>query len=337
MFSGEAYDAAKPYVDRVMLEYFYAYTVLKQCLEAAKTVSLFTDEQVADFNGVDKFEYLHTVSDTVTIDDELEKITDQIFDASSEKSVVSHYTAFRYNAQHDRNVFVNKGTESIVIAKKVRQIRPSCRGQYGSGSKLADSLFNAGKNDISSAIAKNALSSSSMKVLYDYYRSRYPGITFIWEALDDKGVTLTEDGLVSFTEAGSYQVRVRSGEYVSDWFWVNADTESEEYATLSLLDEDDSLIENIALHRGEEITPPADPVKDGYTFAGWSQPIPERMPADDIEIYAVWTKNAETLFLPDSKPSGKDSNHNTGAAAGLGAAALAAAAVITVMNRRKSR
>ena len=630
MFSGEAYDAAKPYVDRVMLEYFYAYTVLKQCLEAAKTVSLFTDEQVAAFNEVDKFEYLNTVSDTVTIDDELEKITDQIFDASSEKSVVSHYTAFKYNAQHDRNVFVNKGTECIPVAEKVRQIRPSYKPERGSGSDFADSVYNKGKNDISSSIAKNAVSSSSMKALYDYYRSRYPGITFIdylkktdidasafvadhtsffpvsdkisdvhtfgsyrndyyagftgfdpraakteektvnwyhrsmrgmtnqvyfevynnsvlvfdkgkrtlaentaekilrkmpgadlsvdvhepygpvgfpvvfyvgeaerpveshwevdflsasypvkckgyvweaqelpedgititekgmvsftksgwfhvrvkatnildeyvysnwitltvyekgddsepseisettpyteadentrfiinysynglvgaepdrierpreayppyngweessetypshkrfmvcaydgtgreinvkytWEAREDKGITLTEDGLVSFSEAGSYQVRVRSGEYVSDWFWVNADTESDEYATVSLLDDDDRVIKNITLRWGEEITPPADPVKDGYTFAGWSQPIPERMPADDIEIYATWTKNAETRSLPDSKPSGKDSNPNTGAAAGLGAAALAAAAVITVMNRRKSR
>ena len=160
-------------------------------------------------------------------------------------------------------------------------------------------------------------------------------VKYTWEAREDKGITLTEDGLVSFSEAGSYQVRVRSGEYVSDWFWVNADTESDEYATVSLLDDDDRVIKNITLRWGEEITPPADPVKDGYTFAGWSQPIPERMPADDIEIYATWTKNAEPQ--PETKPEKKDSNPNTGAAAGLGAAALAAAAVITVMNRRKSR
>ena len=40
---------------------------------------------------------------------------------------------------------------------------------------------------------------------------------------------------------------------------------------------------------------------------------------------------------PESKPSGKDSNPGTGAAVGLGMAVLAAAAVIIVMNRRKSR
>ena len=626
MFSGEAYDAAQPYVDRVMLEYFYAYTVLKQCLEAAKTVSLFTEEQVAAFNEVDKFEYLHTVSDTVTIEDELEKITDQIFDASNEKSVVSHYTAFKYNAQHDRNVFVNKGTECIPVADKVRQIRPSRGGQYGYGSDLADSLFNAGKNDISSAIAKNALSSSSMKALYDYYRSRYPGITFIdylkksdidasafvadhtsffpvsdkisdihttgpyrndyyagftgidprtakteektvnwyhrtlrgmtarvsfevynnsmlvfdkgkrtlaentaekilkkvpgadlsvsvhepygpvgfpvvfyvgeaeraleshwdvnfyssaspaqckgyvweaqelpedgikitdkgmvsftksgwfhvrvkatnilneyvysnwitltvfekgddsdppgssettqyteadentrfiigysynglvgaepdrierpreayppdngwdessetypshkrlmvhaydgtgkeinvrytWEAREDKGITLTGDGLVSFTEPGSYQVRVRSGEAVSDWIWINADTESDEYATVTLLDDDDRVIKNITLRWDEEITPPADPVKDGYTFAGWSEPIPERMPADDTAIYATWTKNAEPPA--ETTPGEKDVNPNTGAAAAIGLAGLAAAAAILARKKNK--
>ena len=40
---------------------------------------------------------------------------------------------------------------------------------------------------------------------------------------------------------------------------------------------------------------------------------------------------------PESKPSGKDSNPGTGATVGLGMAVLAAAAVIIVMNRRKSR
>ncbi|SDB56706.1 hypothetical protein SAMN02910317_02957 [Ruminococcaceae bacterium FB2012] len=158
-------------------------------------------------------------------------------------------------------------------------------------------------------------------------------VRYTWEAREDKGITLTRDGLVSFTEAGSYQVRVRSGEAVSDWIWINADTESDEYATLSLLDEDDSLIENITLHWGEEITPPADPVKDGYTFAGWSQPIPERMPADDTEIYAVWTKNAETPA--ETAPREKDVNPDTGAAAAIGLAGLAAAAVILARKKNK--
>ena len=165
-------------------------------------------------------------------------------------------------------------------------------------------------------------------------------VKYTWEARENKGITLTEDGLVSFTEPGSYQVRVRSGEYVSDWFWVNADTESDEYATVSLLDDDNRVIKNITLRIknitlrwGEEITPPADPVKDGYTFAGWSQPIPERMPADDIEIYATWTKNADPPA--ETAPQEKDVNPDTGAAAAIGLAGLAAAAVILARKKNK--
>ncbi len=39
---------------------------------------------------------------------------------------------------------------------------------------------------------------------------------------------------------------------------------------------------------GDAIVPPADPVKEGYTFAGWSPAIPEVMPENDIEFTAVW-------------------------------------------------
>lgn len=39
MFSGEAYNNAKPYVDRVMFEYLYDYSVIAEGLEAVRTVA----------------------------------------------------------------------------------------------------------------------------------------------------------------------------------------------------------------------------------------------------------------------------------------------------------
>ncbi len=33
---------------------------------------------------------------------------------------------------------------------------------------------------------------------------------------------------------------------------------------------------------------PANPTKLGYTFSGWSQPVPIKMPAEDITLYAKW-------------------------------------------------
>ena len=48
-------------------------------------------------------------------------------------------------------------------------------------------------------------------------------VLYSWEARDDSdGMTLTEDGQVSFTKTGSYYVRVKSGTVYSEWVEINA-------------------------------------------------------------------------------------------------------------------
>lgn len=41
------------------------------------------------------------------------------------------------------------------------------------------------------------------------------------------------------------------------------------------------------------VTPPANPVRKGYTFIGWDTEIPATMPAEDITIKALWRMNLE--------------------------------------------
>ena len=57
-----------------------------------------------------------------------------------------------------------------------------------------------------------------------------------------------------------------------------------------------SVIDEMILEYGSTIVPPKDPTKTGYVFAGWSQELPAKMPAENINLTAKWGPAEDTKY-----------------------------------------
>ena len=61
-----------------------------------------------------------------------------------------------------------------------------------------------------------------------------------------------------------------------------------------------SSVPSITQDYGTSVSAPADPTREGYTFAGWSPAIPATMPAGGAALTAQWTINEYTIDFDSS-------------------------------------
>ncbi|MFA7206979.1 MAG: InlB B-repeat-containing protein, partial [Saccharofermentanales bacterium] len=65
--------------------------------------------------------------------------------------------------------------------------------------------------------------------------------------------------------------------------------------TISFNTDGGSSVSSIILDYDEAVTKPTDPIREGYSFAGWDTEIPETMPANNVTIKALWDVNEYTI------------------------------------------
>lgn len=70
-------------------------------------------------------------------------------------------------------------------------------------------------------------------------------------------------------------------------------------ATITFDTDGGSPIDAITADVGSAITKPADPTKEGYTFAGWEPEFPDTMPENGLTLKAKWTPDADHATYED--------------------------------------
>lgn len=179
--------------------------------------------------------------------------------------------------------------------------------------------------DVSVALKKTTVKDDVTKVEktdLDETSTEIP-ITFPVEELGSKIVRIAHvhDGEVEFMD------------YMADYENGLVTVYMNKFSTLAVITSDTAIvafetnggseIDPVEVNFGEKLTKPADPKKDGYTFAGWytDEELTEAYDFDqevteDMYLYAKWTKKEDTTN-PSKDPnkdngSGKDNGKNNG-------------------------
>ena len=144
MMSGEAYNRIKPYIDRVMAEYFYSYSALLECLNASLYVSMMTDEQVSRIRETDDVEYERYLKCYVPADlveQQLDSIDAQLLDAGNPNSIISLYSVFCHKIKNKSTVYIDMGQAEIPLSSKLDRVENPWTGKRSHNNVMNEGYY----------------------------------------------------------------------------------------------------------------------------------------------------------------------------------------------------
>ncbi len=133
-----------------------------------------------------------------------------------------------------------------------------------------------------------------------------PTHTHTEEVLSAKEATCEENGLTEGKKCSICgeilvaQITIPSkGHNYVDGKCACGELEQKNYYFLTFDTDGGSIIETVLLFPGSTIIEPADPIKVGYTFKGWSPHLLEVMPENNVEVKAIWEPITYTVTFND--------------------------------------
>ncbi|MBQ5562519.1 MAG: hypothetical protein IIT39_03945, partial [Clostridia bacterium] len=202
LFSGEIYDKAVPYINSVVYEYLYAYSVLMECMEASLKVARFTAEDEKALSDKVSEEYKKIKSNSASvIAEEVGAETLLLFNFKNEKSLVSQYSNFLYNAENNRFTYLNKGTTLKAVKSTLGSYEPGSESEVGeiktvktngSTDTNAHSAYKKEKSRLENALSRySVIPCSNIGQMGNYVSENYANSGSVWNFLKNIGFTYT--------------------------------------------------------------------------------------------------------------------------------------------------
>ena len=229
-----------------------------------------------------------------------------IYQISDDSSLYAHWTKENYSITYMTNGGTLDGTQAISFNIDSSDINLPTASNF---TETPDSSTFGGWYDNpsfeGSPITKIAAGSYGNKTVY----AKWVGLVTVTYTADGETVdTITGVPGTTIAEADIPDVPEKKGHSIVGWDQnltsiPSTDTEvkavySVNKYTITWVTDGDELTGNYtsgSVDYGTAIVAPNTPTKTGYTFAAWSDSIPETMPAHNVTLTATWTVNKHTL------------------------------------------
>jgi|GEM_PF-7057594 len=199
LFSGEAYDKATPYINKIVYEFLYSQSVLAQCLGASLKVANFTEEEIAALSPTQKS--IIARSTVKSIEDEIGAETMMLFNFHDQKSFISLYSQYLYNAENSRYTYLDKGHTIKAVKSELAGYEPGRENDVGTIKVIetngrndtnAHNSYNNEKTRLQKALNnRQYVSSAKIGEMGSYVSANYKSTKTVWTFLKDRGFSIT--------------------------------------------------------------------------------------------------------------------------------------------------